>query len=323
MGNNNSTPSPSPSPTHLSVTSTHTSSLSTETHRSFSFSVSPFEHSTLVSITKASPTSSSHVYSSIRTTEYCTWNWEQETESCTLRTITATPTPFTLPTPTGRYGTSETSFSFPYYTCTDFLCIDSVASQYGFSLCLATTFTNFGPPVETTDKFPTATLTCDPDLDWEGCPGPTIAPPDSTTDEWTEVWPTLTWHYPTETSSDYDVTRSSTTSSLSAEECEYGIGCFTSLHYTSKESRQTPPAPTITSPTSSSKHSYSYRSTSTSSTKRTTTSTTSDCDPWWDDCTPALPTEPTTWEWDPDPWSGHTVSTTIRHIPRESADTEK
>ncbi|KAI1350444.1 hypothetical protein F5Y01DRAFT_315835 [Xylaria sp. FL0043] len=311
MGNNNSTPSALPPTTHLSTyTSTHSSSLSTEAHHSFS--VSPFEHSTLVSITKASSTSSSHVSSSIRTTEYCTWDWELETTSCTLRTITApTPTPFTLPTPTGQYGTSEASFSFHHYTCTDLLCIDSVASQYGFSLCAATTFTNFGPPAETstwpksstTHKLLTTAPTCDPELDWD-CPGPTVMPT-----------LTLTLHHSTETSSDYDETRSPTISSTSTEDCEYGVGCFTPLHHTSTESHHA----TTTTTTSSTKHSYSYHSTST---KRTTTSTTSECDFLWDDCTPALPTEPTTWEWDPDPWSGHTVSTTISPVPRESVDAE-
>ncbi|KAI1427754.1 hypothetical protein F5Y12DRAFT_792065 [Xylaria sp. FL1777] len=310
MGNTNSTPSALTAHTHLSThTSTYSFSVPIETHHSFS--VSPFEHSTLISITKASSQGFPHGPSATHTEEYCSWDWERDTSSCTLYTFTVdTPTPFTFPTPTGRYGTSEASFSFPHYTCTDFLCIDSVASDYGFSLCLATTITDFGPPVETlswpeestTYELPTATLTCDPVLDWKDCPGPTIEPSDTFTVEW-----------PTETS-DYDGTGFSTTSSLSAENCEYGVDCWTHVHPTIRESRPTPSATTTT-------HSYSYRSTSIStSTRRTTTSTTTDCDFWSDDCTLSALGEHTTWEWDPDPWSGHTVSTTINKISHHSED---
>ncbi|TGJ80887.1 hypothetical protein E0Z10_g7889 [Xylaria hypoxylon] len=312
MGNNSSVPSALPTPTH---TSTHSSHTFSSPHRSIS--VSPLKPSTFVSITKASSKSSSHGPSLTRTDEYCTWDWEKETSSCSLLTFTAdVPNPFTIPTPTGGYETSEASFSFPHYTCTDLICIDSVASDYGYSLCLATSPTDFWPPAETwswseastTDEWETITPTCDPVFDWENCPGPTPKYSDSLS----EVWPTLTWDWPTETSSDCDTTESSVKSSTSAENCEFDVDCWTSVHYTIQKSRHTPSA-TIT------KHSYSYRSTST---KRTSTSTTSDCDFWDEDCTPAPTGEPTTWEWNPDPWTGHTVSTKVPS-PRQSAEAKK
>ncbi|KAI0965865.1 hypothetical protein F4678DRAFT_484701 [Xylaria arbuscula] len=323
MGNNHSTPSALPTPTHLSTS--HTSSLSVQTRHSFT--VSPFEPSSFVSISKTS--SEPHGPASTGPREYCTWDWELDTISCTFGAYTVpTPTPHPLPTPTGRYGTSEVSFSFPSFTCTDLLCIDSVASKYGFSLCLATSLTtNFGRPTptlswpeeSTTDDSPTTTLTCDPVLDWKDCPGPTLGITDSITDSITDEWPTVVWptqssDYSTETSSDYDSTDTSTPSSFSTEDCEYGFDCFTSTQYTIEESRQTPPATTTT------KYSYSYDG---ATTKRSTTSTTSECDFWWDDCTPDVPLEPTTWEWGPDPWSDHTVSTTITPRPHKTASGKK
>ncbi|KAI1292971.1 hypothetical protein F5Y03DRAFT_388107 [Xylaria venustula] len=324
MGNSNSTPSALPTPTHLS--NSYTSSLSAQT--SHSFTVSPLEPSSFVSTIKTSSKIFPHGPGSTGPREYCTWDWELDTISCTFWTITVpTPTPRPLPTPTGRYGTSEVNFSFPSFTCTDLLCIDSVASKYGFSLCLATSLTtNFGRPTptiswpdeSTTYESPTPTLTCDPVLDWKNCPSPTLEVTDSITDEWpTVVWPTQSSDYPTETSSDYDVTETSTTSSPSTEDCEYGFDCFTSTQYTVEDSRQTPSA------TTSTKHSYSYRSATTKRSTTSTTSTTSECDFWWDDCTPDVPLEPTTWEWGPDPWSDHTVSTTITPGPHKTASEKK
>ncbi|KAI1757519.1 hypothetical protein F4782DRAFT_478892 [Xylaria castorea] len=295
MGNIPSTPGALP--TH---TSSHTTSALSEPHRSFT--VSPFAYSTFVSVTKASSKSSSYGPSPTRTGEYCTWDWEEGTSSCSSWTLTVDiPTPFTVPLPTGGYETSEVSLSFPYYTCTDFLCIDSVVSKYGYSLCLPTPTTPFGLPTETypwpeessTLVWPTITPTCDPVLDWEYCPGPTSEPSDSLTDTWpTDEWPTTSWDtdlWPTETSSD----------------------CDTPIVFTIPEGP--PTASTVT------KHSYSYRS---GSTRRTTTSTTSDCDFWVDDCTPVATAKHTTWEWDPDPWSDHTVSTTVS-FPRQTAEVKE
>ncbi|KAI0458277.1 hypothetical protein F5B21DRAFT_519469 [Xylaria acuta] len=296
MGNLSSTPSALP--TH---TSAHSTSVLSEPHRSFS--VSPFGYSTFVSITKESSKSSSHGPSPTRTGEYCTWDWERHTSSCSSWTLTVDiPTPFTVPTPPGGYETSEVSLSFPYYTCTDFLCIDSVVSKYGYSLCLPTPTTPFGLPTETwpwpeepsTNASPTITPTCDPILDWKNCPGPTYGPSDSLTDTWpTDEWPTPSWDtdlWPTETSSDCDT-------------------------HTIPTTPEGPP----TASTTITKHSYSYRS---GSTRRTSTSTTSDCDFWDDDCIPVPTAKHTTWEWDPDPWSDHTVSTTIS-FPRQTAEAKE
>ncbi|KAI0860917.1 hypothetical protein F4860DRAFT_181448 [Xylaria cubensis] len=281
MGNLPSTPSALP--TH---TSAHSTSALREPHHSFS--VSPFAYSTFVSITKASSKSSSYGPSSTRTGEYCTWDWGRDTSSCSSWTFTVHPTPFTVPIPTGGYETtSDVSEYFPYYTCTDFLCIDSVVSEYGFSLCLPTSTTPFGLPTETwpwpdetsTDVWLTSTPTCDPELDWEYCPGPTSEPSSS-----------LTYGWPTETSSD----------------------CDTPIVFT------IPEGPSTTSATVT-KHSYSYHG---GSTRRTTTSTTSDCDFWDDDCTPVATGKQTTWEWGSDPWSGHTVSTTVS-FPRQTAEAKE
>ncbi|KAI8954676.1 hypothetical protein F4801DRAFT_532606 [Xylaria longipes] len=292
MGNISSTPGALP--TH---TSAHSASTLSEPHRSFS--VSPFEYNTFVSITKASSKSPSHGPSPTSTGKHCTWDFEADTSSCSSWTSTVdTLTPFTVPTPTGGYETGETSLPFPYFTCTDFLCIDSVVSKYGYSLCFPTpatlpTETWPWPNEPSTDGWPTITPTCDPVLDWEFCPGPTSEPLESLTDTWpTDEWPTASWDtdlWPTETSSD----------------------CDTSVIFTIPEGPPTASA-TIT------KHSYSYRS---GSTRRASTSSTSDCDFWDDDCSPVASVKGTTW-WDPDPWSDHTVSTTISS-PRHTAEAKE
>ncbi|KAI1162770.1 hypothetical protein F5B18DRAFT_652384 [Nemania serpens] len=300
---------PSSSSVSLTHTSTPCTSTFSETRRHFS--VSPFTYSTFVSITKTSTKSSSHTSSPTRTGEYCSWDWENETPSCTTWTSTVDiPTPFTVPTPTGAYPTSEVSPLFPQYTCTDLLCIDSVVSEYGYALCLATSTTDFEFPTETwswpvestTDELPGVTPTCDPLFDWDDCPGPTVEPTGTwITDEWpTESWPTPTWDtdlWPTETSSDCD---SSVASSLTIKP---------SVHFTIAESRPTPYA-TI------SKYSYSYH------TARTSKSSTSDCDFWDDDCISDGTGEYTTWVWSSDPWHDHTVSTTI-DFPRQTAEVEE
>ncbi|KAI1183659.1 hypothetical protein F5B17DRAFT_117227 [Nemania serpens] len=295
-------------PSSSSVLPTHTSTPCTsslsETRRTFS--VSPFTYSTFVSITKTPTKSSSHTSSSTGTGEYCTWDWENETPSCTSMTSTVdNPTPFTTLTPTGAYQTSEVSPLFPEYTCTDLLCIDSVVSEYGFALCLATSTTDFELPTvtwpwpveTTTNDFPGATLSCDPLFDWEDCPSPAVEP----TDTWiTDEWPTPTWDtdlWPTETSSDCD---STVASSLTIKP---------TVHFTISESRPTPYATT-------SKHTYSYH------TARTSTSSTSDCGFWDDDCISGGTDEYTTWTWNSDPWRDHTVSTTIE-FPRQSAEVEQ
>ncbi|KAK5630171.1 hypothetical protein RRF57_005886 [Xylaria bambusicola] len=345
MGNSNSTPSVPSATTHLSIpASAHSSPESIEPHRTFS--VSPFEHSTFISVTKLSSKSYSHGSQSTRTGEYCTWDWKKESSSCTVWTFTVdAPTPFTFPTPTGGYETSEvsfSSFSSSQYTCTDFLCIDSVASQFGFSLCLETatpTIRTLSWPQEfTTDDWPTVAPTCDPELDWN-CPSSTSEILDSTTftDEWPTIWPTieppptLTLELPTETSSDYEETSSPTTLSTTTTSCEYANDCLPPIHHTTI--RET------SSLTTTTKHSYSYPSTSThTSSKRTTALITSECDSlfddctstgtrrtttseclWFEDCTPTVTAEPTTWAWDPVPWSGYTISTTIKHRPHWTA----
>ncbi|KAI0554874.1 hypothetical protein F4679DRAFT_240600 [Xylaria curta] len=295
MGNIPSTQSALP--TH---TPAHSTSTLSEPHRSLP--VSPFAYSTFVSVTKASSKGSPYGPSSTRTGEYCTWDWGRDTSSCSSWTFTVDiPTPFTVPVPTGRYETSDISDYFPYYTCTDFLCIDSVVSKYGYSLCLPTSTTPFGLPTETwpwpeetsTYAWPTITPTCDPELDWEYCPDPTSESSGSLTDTWpTDEWPTSSWEtylWPTETSSDCDP-----------------------IVFTIPEG---PPTASATM----SKHSYSYHS---GSTRRTTTSTTSDCDFWDDDCTPVATAKHTTWEWGSDPWSGHTVSTTVS-FPRQTAEAKE
>ena len=341
MGNSNSTPNAPSAPTHLATfTSSHSLLESIETHHTFS--VSPFDHSTFVSVTKAYTTSSPYKSTPTRTGEYCSWDWKEETSYCTTWSFTVdVPTPFTFPTPapTGGYETSEVSFSSFGYTCTDLLCIDSVASKYGFSLCLATatptTKTLSWPQEFTTNDWPTIAPTCDPELDW-WCVSPT-SEFSTLTDDWpTGVLPTLTLEWPTAraTSSDYEETETPSTSSTTTESCEYANDCLTPVRRTSSRT------------TSTSKHSYSYRSTTSSTSARhattsttsecdfwfedctpgvpidPTTSTTSECYPWFEDCTPAATIEPTIWD-SPDSWSGHTSSTTIKPRPHWSAETKK
>ncbi|KAI0437845.1 hypothetical protein F4803DRAFT_570360 [Xylaria telfairii] len=291
MGNIYSTPSALPTPTSAHSTS------AIEPHRSFS--VSPFGYSTFVSVTRASSISSSYRPSPTRTGEYCTWDWEADTVSCSSWSFTVDiPTPFTVPIPTGGYETSEASWAFPYYTCTAFLCIDSVVSKYGYSICLPTPTTPFGIPTETwpwpeestTYWVSAITPTCDPVF---GCQGSVTIVSDSLTDAWaTDEWPTTSWDthlWPTETSD-----------------------CDTPATFTIPDG---PP----TASTMTTKHSYSYRS---GSTRRTTStaSTVSDCDLWDDDCVATA--KHTTWDWDPDPWSDHTVSTTISS-PRRTAEAKE
>ncbi|KAI0412052.1 hypothetical protein F5X98DRAFT_380132 [Xylaria grammica] len=307
MGNNSSAPVALPAPTHTFTPSFFTIS---EPHRSLS--VSPLEPNTLVSVTKTS----SHGVSSTQTEEHCFWDWDKETTTC-FPTITAdVPTPLT---PTGGYETSEASFTFPIYsyTCTDLYCVESVASKYGYSLCLPTSTTKLWPPAETwssydastTDKSETTSTTCGP-FNWDDCPVPTPDPSSPTDD-----WPTITWDWPPETTSDCDTTDTSTTSSSSTEDCGFDIDCWTSIHYnTVKRSR-------LSSSTTSSKHSYSYRSTSTS-TKSTRTSTISECDFWDEDCTPSATPELTTWGWSTRPWSGRPVSTKVP-LPHQSTEAKE
>ncbi|KAI3318924.1 hypothetical protein HD806DRAFT_510402 [Xylariaceae sp. AK1471] len=279
-----------------SALSTHTLTYSTpllsETRRSFS--VTPFEHSTFVSVTKSSSKSSSYGPSPTRTGEHCTWDYESDSLSCSFWSWSVdVPTAFSVPAPTGGYETSEASYSFTQaeYTCTDFICINSVASSYGYSLCVPTS--EFGFPTETytwpdnsytTEDWPVTTPTCDPVFDWEECPWTSLE--SSILDSFTAVWPTETWDtdiWPTETTPDCDTIASTAVSGPNTVDCGFDIDCWTSLDFTIPESWPTPFA-TIT------KHSYSYHTTSI---RRTSTSITSDCDFWDDDCTPAATSEPT------------------------------
>ncbi|KAI0487175.1 hypothetical protein F4859DRAFT_510958 [Xylaria cf. heliscus] len=318
--------SPSALPTH---TSTHSTSALSVPHRSFS--VSPFEYSSFISVTKTSSKSYSYGPSPTRTGEYCTWDFEEDTSSCSSWTLTVDiPTPFTVPTPTGGYETPEASLSFPFYSCTDFLCIDSVVSEYGYSLCLSTP-TPFGVPTETwswpedtsTYAWPTTTSTCDLLLD---CQGTGFPPWESVTDTWS--WPedSSTYAWPTITSTcdpepDCEGTGYPNTETWPTDEwptpswdtelwpTETSSDCDTPIIFTVPESLPT-------TSTTNTKHSYSYRS---GSTRRTRTSTTSDCDFWDDDCTPVATAKHTTWDWDPDPRSDHT---TISH-PLQTAEAKK
>ncbi|KAI0102508.1 hypothetical protein GGR51DRAFT_573984 [Nemania sp. FL0031] len=321
MGNIPSTASIEPAHTHTSTPCTETYS---ETSRHFS--VSPFKYSsTFVSITRTSPKTSSHTSSStIRTEEYCTWDADSETFSCSSWTLTVdTPTPFTLATPTGGYETSEasttSSLEFPDYTCTDLLCIVSVVSDYGFALCEATSTTDYESPTvtwpwahsSTTDESSATSASCDL-FDWEDCsstaPEPTLTlTPFLPTDEWpTIIWPTTTETElsPAETSSDCD---SEETASTSTDYCDI-FDCFTSIDFTVPPEGPPTPYATIT------KSAYSYRG---SSTRRTSTSTTSECDFWDLDCTSDGAGEFTTLAQNPDQGRHHTASTTL-HIPRQS-----
>ncbi|KAI1130619.1 hypothetical protein F5Y10DRAFT_289032 [Nemania abortiva] len=347
-----------PSTTSALPTHTTTPCTSTASESSRHFSVSPFMHSsTFVSITKASSKTSSYTSApTIRTEEYCTWDWEGETFSCSSWALTLdTPTPLTIQTPTitlnpfstfgpssltfetptitltpatitptGGYETSEASFStslaFPYYSCTDLLCIESVLSEYGFDLCEATSTTDYGLPTvtwpwaesSTTDESPSTTTSCDL-FDWEDCPETTAEP--------TETWPTIIWptptpeteQSPTETSSDCD---SLVTASTSTDYCEDDIECYTSIDFTVPEA---PPTPYATITRLSPSPSYSYRR---SSTRRTSTSTTSECDFWDEDCIPDATGEFTTLAATPDPGRHHTASTT-RPVPRQSDEVPK
>ncbi|KAI0870057.1 hypothetical protein GGS24DRAFT_476628 [Hypoxylon argillaceum] len=310
MGNSSST----------SVLRTHASTPCTSTFSEtrHPLSVSPFKLSTFVSITKTSSKTSSSTPSAARTEEYCSWDWESDTFSCSSWTLTFhVPTPFTVPTPTltpsltGGYETSETSPSFPDYTCTDLLCINSVLSEYEFSMCPITATTDYGFPTETwswpesstSDASPASHTSCDL-FRSEDCSRYTIEP---TTTEPTDGAPTIIW--PTETSSDCD---SEVTSSTSTDYCGDGSDCWTSIAFTIPESEPTPYG-AIT------KHSYSYRR---SSTRRTSTSTTSDCDFWDFDCTPAATGEVTTQGPNPDPGRHHTTSTP-HPLPRQSAEAKK
>lgn len=264
-----------------------------------SFSVTPFEPSTLVSITRSSSSHSSRGSSITRTGEHCTWDWERETSSCSSWVFTVdVSTPLTTPTPTGGYETSTTSFSFPYYTCTDFFCINSVVSDYGYALCLATTSSDLplptrthsrlSPTETTTERWPTITPTCDPLVDWEDCPTPTS---EAFSNSPTDARPTET------SSSDYDT---STTSSSRTVDFTIPEGLSTRSSTTSKES-------------------YTYTS---SSTRRARTSTISACDFFDDDCIPTVTGRYSSHDWDPTPRLGHTAATTL-HIPRQSEDAEK
>lgn len=289
----------------------HSTSASSADRKSFS--VTPFEPSTLVSITRAPSSSHSSRGSSVtRTEEHCTWDWEEETSSCSswVLTVDGVSTPSTTPTLTGGYETSTTSFSFPYYTCTDFLCINSVVSDYGYALCLATTTSSdlafpttthswLSPTETTTERWPTITPTCDPLIDWEDCP---TSSSETFSDLSTVAWPTSTRAtdlWPTETSSDCDT---SATSSSRTVDFTIPEGLSTRSSTTSKES-------------------YTYTSSS-SSTRRTRTPTASACDFLFDDCITTVTGRYSSQEWDPTPRLGRTAATTA-HIPRHSNDARK
>ncbi|KAJ8129568.1 hypothetical protein O1611_g4057 [Lasiodiplodia mahajangana] len=205
--------------------------------------------STFVSITRTSSKTSSHTSSeTVRTEEYCTWDWDSDTFSCSSWALTVdTPTPYTITTPTGGYETSEatptSSLAFPDYTCTDLLCIVSVVSEYGFALCEATSTTDYGSPTvtwpwaesSTTAEPSTTSTSCDL-FDFEDCSSFTTEPMPIPTPFWpTDEWPTIIWPTPTtdtelspaETSSDCEA---EATASTSAGYCD--DDCYTSIDFT-------------------------------------------------------------------------------------------
>ncbi|KAI8627114.1 hypothetical protein F5Y19DRAFT_443230 [Xylariaceae sp. FL1651] len=330
--------------------SAHSTSVSSETRRSFT--VTPIEHSTFISLTKASPTSSTYESFTTHTGEYC--NWEEGTSSCSHWTWTVTvPTPPSVPGPTGGYQTSEVSYSFSRadYTCSDFVCISSVASDYGYALCLPTATTSESSTTKTKshtiDDEPTATSACNPL--WEDCPRSSSKTSSDTEPRFTPwpwpttssdidprftPWPTATFvtdRWPTASSSichpdedpfcgggdytfstpspspspstsDCDSTTTTSKPKSSTKECPSRLGCSYTSNLTLPGTLPTPRLPTTS-------RSYSYRSTTTG---RATTSSTRDCDFGDEDCASSATTAgPTTWDWGPDPWSDHTVRTTL------------
>jgi hypothetical protein len=306
------------------------------------FSVSPFKFSSFVSFTKDPSTIYHHTPVPTNTAEHCIWDWEQGATTCSSWTPTNIgPTSYSLPT--GGYETTETSSSYPYYyTCTDFLCVDSVVSLYGFSLCPATsTTTPFGHatlPWTWTEQ-PTATIasetssSCHPLLDWSSCPPSTTYTADPwLTDEFPTSsstssifsWQTLTsdvYSFPTTTSTTHRWD-TSTRKTYSWPTTTWTIHSWPTKTSTSKLSSSTSDCdssttssidytipdtePTGYGTTTSTKHTYSYRR---SSTRRTSTSTTSDCDFWDLDCFTTDSGELTTLAEDPDSWRPHRTPT--------------
>jgi len=333
MGNSSSVPSEQLAewPTHPHH---HPPPIHTETRRSIT--VTPFEPPTFTSVTSPFPQTSSKDESSpvpTRTIAHCTWDWEGDTSSCT--SWTQTPDIYTLstpPNPTGAYETSaETSYTFTQaaYTCTDFVCIGSVASSYGYSLCLptlTTTSKHLSLPIvtlpfpsesesESTSKttsrdYLTQTVTCDTEFDWDDCTITSFGTSDS--------WPTETTTSTSTSTSDCDTTSTSssksskTKSSTESEDCMFGDECYTSFQLTIPETLPTRSATTTT------KSSLTYETGSARRTSKTTT--TSECDFWDRDCIPTPTRRHSTWDWD-DPWSGHTVRTTI-HGSRQTPEAE-
>ncbi|KAI2631209.1 hypothetical protein GGS21DRAFT_544592 [Xylaria nigripes] len=312
MGNITSIASVKPTHTFNHIHS-YSTPLFSETSRTFS--VSTFEPSTFVSITKGPTRSFSSESPLTRTGEYCSWNWESDTSSCSSWTYTIdATTSFTTSTPPGGYETSAVSFTFPDYTCTNFACINSVASFYGFSLCMATPTTSSGFPTivtpsrteetYTSNTQPTFSLTCDPILDWRNCPG-TISETWYTS---TESWPTISWStttsettsWPTQTTPDCEETETAASTSSVTPACGFETDCQHTLD-------SAIPASLVTSILTPTKNTYSYHSGD--DTRPSSTSTLSDCDFWDEDCMPAAAAGPT--NWDPDSWSTHTITMTV------------
>ncbi|GAP90689.1 hypothetical protein SAMD00023353_5200110 [Rosellinia necatrix] len=288
-------------------TTNHTTLSPTENHRSLS--ITPFDASTLVSITRTYSRSSSHG-PSIQTDEFCSWDWEVLTSTCTTSTFTVdVPTPVSTPTRTRAYETSEASYSFPFYTCTDFLCIDSVVSDYGYSLCIPTSTSSYESLTETwrltekysTDVWVTVTPTCDPVFGWKYCSSLTS----ESTGVITDAWPTDSW-----STDDEPPTGRPTTTRISP--ADTSPNCDSSTASDSSTDDFTEP---WTSRSVTTKHSYSYHG---SSTRQASTSTTSECDFWDDDCTPTVTGRYTSQKWEPTTWSRDPIVTTVRH-PRQSA----
>ncbi|KAI0148546.1 hypothetical protein GGR57DRAFT_515250 [Xylariaceae sp. FL1272] len=332
MGNNTSVQTVS-----FSHSWKHPSQVHSETHRPFT--VTPFEHSTFLSVTKPSAQTSQPLKST-RTAQYCKWDVDSDFSICTSwevttsspsRPIEQTPTStYTLdidtftdswitdepvPTPTGGYETSDASYTFgqAQFTCTDFLCIGSVASEYGYSLCLPTatdelpTMTWSWPEASSTSHhWQACTSCCDFELeDWCYPARTSRTSAYDSTDVWPTLWPPGTpGPWATETS-DCDSTPASTSCD------DWDVECWPTGGFTMPET----PTPFPT------KHSYLY--TSSASIRRSRSSSSEDCNIpcacerlWADGCIPPATVDPITWTFEPVPWSEPSpTSTTKVHQP--------
>ncbi|KAI0397604.1 hypothetical protein F5Y17DRAFT_415113 [Xylariaceae sp. FL0594] len=265
------------------------------------FTVTPFEPPiTVTAITPIipfTPSALSDEGSAIltRSVAHCTWDWGNDLiSSCT--SWTETPDIYTLSTP-APYETSSSSsssssssakktnsysFTQAAYTCTDFVCVGSVASSYGYSLCLPT--------------LSSSSSTKHSSLQFGPIPTVSISDPETPTT-------TRSMGYATETLTcdpgDEDCTVTFTSFGKKTSSSSSSCDTTTTASFKLSVPEATPPK-------------------TTESTRRTTTPSSSssaaksECDLLDDDdCVPPTPTgRHSSWDWD-DPWSVHTARTTI------------